>query len=264
MVRCGSWCWWLFVVMRVMCCVRYPSGRVIEVKKNKDKRYIFSHRVRTASFIRSIRTTKGIISKWPHILWFLGSVHRIDNNFLFSLFPLEICSLSVVHKGGNFCLESRSESGVDWKKNFHPFFHPLDGSWKKNPTPSFTISKVLEVSSHHFFHPLECSRKIPPLLDALEGSWFKKHVIITVFWTKQQGQRVSMMKDKCNRGGAKTGQLKLKEKCVTRFLLAMDGGDHPDFSTPKIVKFSSGKKERWKKREKISATDTALSLIHSN
>ena len=59
--------------MCVLCSVRYPSGRVIKVKKKKYKRYIFFYRVRTASFIRSIRTTKGIILKWLHILWFLCS-----------------------------------------------------------------------------------------------------------------------------------------------------------------------------------------------
>ena len=36
----------------------------------------------------------------------------------------------------------------------------------------------------------------------------------------------------------------------------MDGGDHPDFSTPKIGQFSSGKKE--KGEEKNYAMDTAL------
>jgi hypothetical protein len=38
----------------------------------------------------------------------------------------------------------------------------------------------------------------------------------------------------------------------------MDGGDHPDFSTPKIGKISSGKKE---KRKKKYAMDTALKWV---
>ena len=66
-------------------------------------------------------------SMWYHTL---GSVHCIGCNFRFSFFPLENRSLSVIRRGGNFCLESRSESGVDWKKI---------------STPSFTISTVLDI-----------------------------------------------------------------------------------------------------------------------
>ena len=75
----SMWC------LRCVWCVVYsiPSGRLIEVKKPKRQEILFFHRVRTASFIRGIRTTKGIILKWLHILWFLcsgiyGSFHPVQ------------------------------------------------------------------------------------------------------------------------------------------------------------------------------------------